>query len=103
MSQPGKGRNLPSVRRGDGETDTGTCSDITRLGNGIRHGPYPGMKPQKWEKLPTSEYTRKGRTLTVVIADKLRTESESKLIKVRGCAEKTLSLLGTCTPILLMQ
>jgi hypothetical protein len=31
----------------DGGTDTGTCSDITRLGNGIWHSLYPGMKPQK--------------------------------------------------------
>jgi hypothetical protein len=99
MSQLCKGRNLPSVRHGDGGTDTGTCGDITRLGNGIRHSPYPGMKPQKWEKLPTNEYTEKGRTLAAVIADKLRIENGSKLSKLQGCAERTLSLLGTYTPI----
>ena len=76
---------------------------ITRMGNGIRHSPYPGTKHLKWEKLPTSEYNEKGETLAVAIADKLRTENESKPSKVQGCAGRILSLLGTCTPTLLMQ
>jgi hypothetical protein len=38
-----------------------------------------------------------------VIADKLRTENESKPSKVQGCAERMLSLLGTCTPTSLVQ
>ena len=79
------------------------CGDITRLGNEIWRSPYPGTKLQKWQKLPTSEYTEKDETLAIVIADKLRTESGSKPSKVQGCAERTLSLLGTCTPTLLAQ
>jgi hypothetical protein len=35
MSLPCKGKNLPSVKHDDGGTDAGTCSDITKLGNGI--------------------------------------------------------------------
>jgi hypothetical protein len=103
MSLPCKGKNLPSVKRGDGGTDVRTYGDITKLGNGIRCSPCPVMKLQKWEKLPTNEYTEKGETLIAAIADKLRGENESKLSKVQGCAERTLSLLGTCTPTLLMQ
>jgi hypothetical protein len=61
------------------------------------------MKPQKWEKLLTSEYTEKGGTLAAVIADKLRTENGNKPSKVQDCAERTLSLLGTYTPTSLMQ
>ena len=41
-----------------------------RLGNGIRRSSYPGTKLQKWEKLPTSEYTEKDGILAAVIADK---------------------------------
>jgi hypothetical protein len=74
-----------------------------RLGNRIRRSPYPRTKLQKWEKLPTSEYTEKDGTLAAVITDKLRTESGSKPSKVQGCAERTLSLLGTCTPTSLVQ
>jgi hypothetical protein len=54
-------------------------------------------------KLPTSEYTEKGETLAVAIADKPRTENESKPSKVQGCTERTLSSLGTCTLTLLVQ
>jgi hypothetical protein len=77
MSLPCKGKNLPSVKRGDGETDAGMYGDIMRPGNGIWHSPYPKMKPRRWEKLPMSECTEKGVTLTVVISDKLRTENVS--------------------------
>jgi hypothetical protein len=103
MSQPCKGKNLPSVKRDDGGTDAGTCNDITWLGNGTRRSPYPKTNLQKWEKLPTSEYTEKDGTLAAMIADKLRTESGSKPSKVQGYAERTLSLLGTCTPTSLAQ
>jgi hypothetical protein len=71
--------------QGDGGTDAGTYGDIMKLGNGIRRSPYLVTKLQKWEKLPTSEHTEKGRTLTVVIADKLRTENKSEPSKVQGC------------------
>ena len=83
MSLPCKGKNLPSVKHDDGGTDTRTCGGITMLGNGIRRSPYPETKPQKWEKLHTSEYTEKGGTLAAVIADKLRTENGSKPSKVQ--------------------
>ena len=74
-----------------------------RLGNGIQRSPYPGTKPQKEEKLPTSEYTEKGGTLAAVIADKLRTKNGSKPSKVQGYVKRTLSLLGTYTPTSLAQ
>ena len=103
MCLPSKGKNLPSVKRVDGGTDVGTCGDITKLGNRILRSPYPETKPQKWEKLPTSEYTEKGETLATAIADKLRTENERKPSKVQGCIGRTLSSLGTCTLTLLVQ
>jgi hypothetical protein len=91
------------MKCGDGGTDVGTCGDITRLGNGTQRSPYPGTKLQKWEKLPTSEYTKKDETLADVIADKPRTEIGSKPSKLQGCAKKTLSLLRTYTPTSLAQ
>jgi hypothetical protein len=77
MSLPCKGRNLPSVKHGDGGTDTRTCSDIMKSGNGVWRSPYPETKPQRWEKLLTNEYTEKGVALAAVIADKLKTGSVS--------------------------
>jgi hypothetical protein len=76
MSRSCKGKNLPSVKRGDEGIDAGMCGDITRLGNGTQRSPYPGTKLQKWEKLPTSDYTEKDGILATVIADRLRTERE---------------------------
>jgi hypothetical protein len=102
-SRPYKGRNLPNVKRGDEGTYTGMCSDITRLGNGTRHSPYPETKFQKWEKLPTSEYTEKDGILAAMIADKLRIKSGSKPSKAQGCAERILSLLRIYTPTSLAQ
>jgi hypothetical protein len=78
MSRPCKGKNLPSVKHGDEGTNAGIFSDITRLVSGTQRSPYPGMKFQKWEKLPTSEYTEKDGILAGVIADRLRTKSGSK-------------------------
>jgi hypothetical protein len=77
MSLPCKGRNLPSVMPGDGETDVGTCDDIMKPRNGIRRSPCPETKLRRWEKLPTNEYTGKGVTPTAVIADRLKIGSES--------------------------
>jgi hypothetical protein len=74
-----------------------------QAGKGTRRSLYPGTKFQKWEKLLTSEYPEKDGILTAVITDRLRTESGSKPSKAQGCAEKTLSLLGTYTPTLLVQ
>jgi hypothetical protein len=42
-----------------------------------------------------SEYTEKGGILADVIADKIRTESENKLSRAPGCAERIPSLLET--------
>ena len=50
-----------------------------------------------------SECTEKGVTLAAVIADNLRTGSESKPNKALGYDERTLSLLRTCTPTLIVQ
>jgi hypothetical protein len=77
MSLPCKESNLPSVKHDGGGIDVGTCSDIMKLGNRIRRSPYPETKPQRWEKLPTNECTKKGVTLAALIADKLKTGSES--------------------------
>jgi hypothetical protein len=63
------------VKRGDEETDAGMCGDITKLGSGTQHITYPETKFQKWEKLTTSEYTKKDRILAAMIADRLRTET----------------------------
>jgi hypothetical protein len=103
MSLPCKGKNLPSVKRGNRGTDVGTYNDIMKLGNGIRRSPCPEMKPRRWERLLMSECTEKGVTLATAIADKLRTGSESKPNKALGYGERTLSSLRTCTPTLLVQ
>jgi hypothetical protein len=103
MSLPCKGKSLPSVKHDAGGTDAGMYNDITKLGNGIQRNLYPEMKPQKWEKLPTSECTEKSETLAHTIVDKLRLESESKPSKVLGYGKRPLSSLRTCTPTLLVQ
>jgi hypothetical protein len=77
MSLPCKGKNLPSVMLGDGETNAGTCGDIMKLGNEIRRSPSPETNPRRWEKLPTNECTEKGVTLAAVIVDRLKIGSES--------------------------
>jgi hypothetical protein len=65
------------VMPGNGETNAGMCGDIMKPGNGIRRSSCLGMKPRKWEKLPTNEYTEKDVTPAAVIADRLKIESES--------------------------
>jgi hypothetical protein len=79
----------------DEGTYAGMFGDIRRPGSGTQRSPYLGMKFQKREKLPTSEYTEKGGILAGVITDKLRTESESKPSRAQGCTERILSLLET--------
>jgi hypothetical protein len=69
--------------------------NIMRQGRGTPHSPYPETKFQKWEKLPTSEYTEKYGIPAAVIANRLRTESGSKPSKAQGRAGRILSLLGT--------
>jgi hypothetical protein len=48
-------KNLPSEKLVDEETDAEMFGDITRLGSGTQHSPYPGTKSRNWEKLPTNE------------------------------------------------
>jgi hypothetical protein len=75
MNLPCKGRNLPSVMPGDGETDTGMCGGITKPGNGNQRNPYLRTKPPKWEKLLMNGYTEKDITHAVTITDRLNNES----------------------------
>jgi hypothetical protein len=95
MSRPCRGKSLPSEKLGAEGTDAGIFGDITRLGSETQHNPYLGMKFQKWEKHPMSEYTEKGGILAAVIADKLRTEIENKPSRAQGYAERIPSLLKT--------
>jgi hypothetical protein len=97
MSRPCRGKNLPSEKLDDEGTDAKIFDNITKLGSETQRSPYPEMKFQKWEKPPTSGYTEKGRTLTDVTANKLRTEIENKPSKAQGYAERILSLLKTGT------
>jgi hypothetical protein len=69
------------------ETDAGIFGDIPKLGNGTRHSLYPEMKSRRWEKPLTNESLEKGGTLADEIADRLK----SKLNRMRGYAERTLS------------
>jgi hypothetical protein len=95
MSRPCKGKNLPSVKHGDEGTYARMFGDITRLGSGTQCSLYPGMKFQKWEKLPASEYTEKDGILAGVITGRLRIENGSKPSRARGCAKRTLFSLET--------
>jgi hypothetical protein len=86
MSRPCKGKNLPSEKHNDEGTCTGIFGDIMRPGSGTLRSPYLGMKFQKSEKPPMSEYTEKGGILANVIANKLRTEIENKPSRAQGYA-----------------
>jgi hypothetical protein len=46
-SQPCHGKNHPSEKLGDGETDAEIFGDITKLGSKTQRSPYPGMKPRR--------------------------------------------------------
>jgi hypothetical protein len=94
-SQPCQGKNLPSEKLGDEGTDAGIFDDITKLGSETQCSLYLRMKSRKWEKLLTSGYSEKGGILTDVTVGKLKTEIESKLNKVQGYTERTLSSLET--------
>jgi hypothetical protein len=95
MSQPCRGKNLPSERLDDEGTDAGIFDDITKLGSGTQRSPYLEMMFRKWERPPTSAYTEKSGTLADVIADKLRTETENKPSRAQGYAERIPSSLET--------
>jgi hypothetical protein len=85
------GKNLPSEKLGDRETNARIFGDITKLGSGTQRSPYPEMKSRKEEKLLMNESLEKGGTLADVIASKLKTEIENKLSRMCGYAERTLS------------
>jgi hypothetical protein len=86
-SQPCLGKNLLSKKLADGGTDTEIFSDITKQGNGTRRSLYPEMKFWRWEKILMNEYSERGGTLADVIVGRLK----SKLNRMRGNAERTLS------------
>jgi hypothetical protein len=79
MSQPCRGKNLPSKKLGDEGTGAGIFGDITKLGSGTQRSSYLGMMSREWEKLPSSEYSDKGGILADVTADKIKTEIKNKL------------------------
>jgi hypothetical protein len=41
------GRTFPTRSSCDGGTDAGIFGDITKLGSGTQHSPYPEMKSRK--------------------------------------------------------
>jgi hypothetical protein len=94
-SQPCQGKNHPSEKPDDGETDAEIFGDITRLGSETQRSPYPGMKPWRLEKLLMNDSSKKGGILADVTANKLNTEVENKLSRMRGYAERTLFSLRT--------
>jgi hypothetical protein len=71
----------------NGGTDAEIFGDITKQGNGTRRSLYPEMKFWRWEKLLTNESSERGGTLAEVIIGRLK----SKLSRMRGNAERTLS------------
>jgi hypothetical protein len=86
-SQPCLGKNLLSEKLADEGTDAEIFDNITKRGNGTWRSLYPEMKSRRWEKLVTNESSEKGGTLANVIVGRLK----SKLNKMRGYAERTLS------------
>jgi hypothetical protein len=90
-SQPCLGKNLLSEKLADGGTDAEIFGDITKQGNGTRRSLYLEMKFRRWEKLLTNESSERGGTLADMIVGKLK----SKLNRMQGYAERTLSLRET--------
>jgi hypothetical protein len=87
MSQPCLGKNLLSEKLADGGTDVGMFGDIMKLENETRRSLYLEIRSRRWEKLLMNESSGKGGTPADVTDDKLR----SKLNRMRGYAERTLS------------
>ena len=87
MSQPCLGKNLLSEKLADGGIDTEIFDDIMKRVNGTRNSLYPEMKARRWEKLLMNEPPEKGGNHADVIADRLK----SKLNRMRGYVERTLS------------
>jgi hypothetical protein len=87
MSQPCLGKNLLSEKLADKGTDAEIFGDITKQGNGTRRRLYPEMKFRRSEKLLMNDSLERGGTLADVIVGRLK----SKLSRMRGNAERTLS------------
>jgi hypothetical protein len=86
-SQPCLGKNLLSEKLADGGTVAEIVGDNTKRGNGTRRSLYPEMKFWRWEKLLANESLERGGTLADVIVGRLK----SKLSRMQGNAERTLS------------
>ena len=87
MSQPCLGKNLLNEKLADGGTVAEIFGDITKQGNGTQRSLYHEMKFRRWEKLLTNESLERGGTLADVIVGRLK----SKLSRMRGNTERTLS------------
>jgi hypothetical protein len=85
--QPCLGKNLLSEKLADRGTNAEIFGDITKQGNRTRRSLYPKMKFWRWEKLQTNESSERGGTLADVIVGRLK----SKLSRMRGNTERTLS------------
>jgi hypothetical protein len=90
-SQPCLGKNPLSEKLADGGTNIGMFGDIMKLENKTWRSLYLEMRSRRWEKLLTNESSGKGGTPADVIVGKLK----SKLDRMRGYAERTLSSCET--------
>jgi hypothetical protein len=86
-SQPCLGKNLLSEKLADEGTDAGMLDDIMKLENETQRSLYREMRSRRWEKPLVNESSGKGGIPTDVILGKLK----SKLNRMRGYAERTLS------------
>jgi hypothetical protein len=86
-SQPCVGKNLLSEKLTTGGTDAGMFGDIMKLENKTRRSLYLEIRSRRWEKLLMNESSGKGGTPADVIDGRLK----SKLNRMRGYAERTLS------------
>jgi hypothetical protein len=90
-SQPCLGKNPLSEKLADGGTDAGMFGDIMKLENETRRSLYLEMRSRRWEKLLMNESSGKEGTPADVIVGRLK----SKLNRMRGYAERTLSSCKT--------
>jgi hypothetical protein len=80
-------KNLLSEKLADGGTDAGMFDNIMKLENKTWRSLYLEMRSQRWEKPLKNEPSGKGGIPTDVIVCRLK----SKLSRMRGYAERTLS------------
>ena len=81
------GKNLLSEKLVDEGTDAGMLGNIMKPENETRRSLYLEMRSRRWEKLLMNESSGKGGIPADVIIGRL----ESKLNRMRGYAERTLS------------